>query len=140
MNIKEEAKIVPGAWDEIKRRHEANLAADVAYQKAYKRTKERGIHAREKAFKNGGKRLQELREIPGFNEPEERAANALQCAILEARKQSGLTQTEIARRMNIPQANVSRIEHNADAITYKTFSAYLNACGFYFSVQLKPIK
>ena len=44
---------------------------------------------------------------------------------LAARKKSGLRQFEIAERMGIPQSNVSRIEHQTDALTYKTFAAYL---------------
>ena len=134
----EEAKIVPGAWEEIRRRHEKSLAKDSRYRKAYESIKEHGVRARAMAFAEGGKRLKYLREIPGFNEHEERAVNVLQCALLEAKRRSGLKQTEIARRMDIPQANVSRIEHSADAMTYKTFSAYLKACGFSFSITLCP--
>jgi ribosome-binding protein aMBF1 (putative translation factor) len=139
MNIKDEAKIVPGAWEAIKRRHEKNLAEDRQYRKAYERTKENGVKKRTAAFAKGGKALEELREIPGFDEYRERATNALQIALLDARKRSGLKQTEIAKRMKIPQANVSRIEHSAEAITFKTFTAYLKACGFSFAIDLKSV-
>lgn len=137
MNIKEEARIVPGAWDKIRQRHEKNLAEDREYRKAYGHTKANGIRARARAFAKGGKALDEMREIPGFDECQERAVNAIQMALLDARKRSGLKQIEIAKRMNIPQANVSRIEHSADAITFKTFAAYLKACGFSFTVSLQ---
>lgn len=139
MNIKDEAKIVPGAWEAIKRRHEKNLAEDRQYRKAYERTKENGVKKRAAAFAKGGKALEELREIPGFDEYRERATNALQIALLDARMRSGLKQTEIAKRMKIPQANVSRIEHSAEAITFKTFTAYLKACGFSFAIDLKSV-
>jgi ribosome-binding protein aMBF1 (putative translation factor) len=139
MNIKDEAKIIHGAWEEIKRRHEKKLAADSAYRKTYERTKENGIKKRAAAFTKGGKVLDEMREIPGFDEYHERGVNALQTALIDARKRSGLKQTEIAKRMKIPQANVSRIEHCADAITFKTFAAYLKACGFSFSVNLQKV-
>ncbi len=139
MNIKEEAKIVPGAWEELKRRHEKNLAEDRQYRRVYERTKENSVKRLAAAFAKGGKALEELREIPGFDEYRERATNALQMALLDARKRSGLKQTEIARRMKIPQANVSRIEHCADAITLKTFSAYLKACGFSFTINIQTV-
>jgi hypothetical protein len=86
-----------------------------------------------------GKTLEELREIPGFDEYQERAMNALQMALLDARKRSGLKQTEIGKRMKFPQANVSQIEHSTDAITFKTFAAYLKACGFSFAIDLKSV-
>ena len=76
---------------------------------------------------------------PADVEYQERATNALQMALHDARKRSGLKQTEIARRMKIPQANVSRIEHSTDAITFKTFAAYLKACGFSFTINLKSV-
>ena len=138
-NLKEAAAIVPNAWNEVKKRHEKNLAEDMAYRKAFEQIKARGIRSRAKAFQTGGKPLEELREIPGFDESAERALNAMQHAILDARKRSGLKQTEIAQRMKVPQANVSRIEHSADAMTFKTFAAYLKACGFSFTINLNPI-
>lgn len=138
-NLKEAAAIVPNAWNKIKKRHEKNLAEDKIYRKAFEQIKARGIRSRAKAFQKGGKPLEELREIPGFDESAERALNAMQYAILDARKRSGLKQTEIAKRMQVPQANVSRIEHTTDAMTFKTFAAYLKACGYSFSITLNPL-
>ena len=60
--IKEEAKIVPGAWEEIKRRHEKNLAEDRQYRRAYERTKENGVKKRAAAFAKGGKALEDAFE------------------------------------------------------------------------------
>ena len=84
--------------------------------------------------------IEELREIPGFaeNETAIRKDNALRLAIAEARRRSGLTQTALARRMGMPQPNVSRLERGG-AISFSTFSDYLAACGFDFSITLLPI-
>ena len=142
MNIAEEAKIVPGAWKTIKKRHAARCAADSNYKRDYERNAERLAEQQTRSlartFAKGGRGLRDLREIPGFaaEENEVRSKNAMQVAILNARKKSGLKQGEIAARMGIPQSNVSRIEHQSDALTYKTFSAYLRACGFGFKVSL----
>ena len=145
MNIAEEARIVPGAWKTIKKRHAQRCAADPHYKRDYERRGERLAEQQTRSlaqtFAKGGKRLRDLREIPGFAEEENevRTKNAMQVAILAARKKSGLRQFEIAERMGIPQSNVSRIEHQTDALTYKTFAAYLRACGFGFKVQLQSL-
>ena len=142
MNIVEEARIVPGAWKAIKKRHAERCAADPHYKREYERRGERLAEQQTRTLARtlakGGKGLRDLREIPGFAEEENevRTKNAMQVAILAARKKSGLKQGEIAERMGIPQSNVSRIEHQTDALTYKTFAAYLRACGFGFKVQL----
>ena len=145
MNIAEEAKIVPGAWKTIKKRHAVRCAADSKYKKDYERKAERLAEQQTRSlartFAKGGQRVRDLREIPGFTaeENEARTKNAMQVAILNARKRSGLRQGEIAARMGIPQSNVSRIEHQTDALTFKTFAAYLRACGFGFKVSLCAI-
>lgn len=84
--------------------------------------------------------LAELREIPGFSENEAsiRRENALHLAMMEAKRASGLTQTQIAHRLGMPQPNVSRLEHS-QTVTFRTFSAYLLACGFDFTINLRPI-
>ena len=144
MNITEEAKIIPGAWETIKKRHAARCASDPAFAADYARRGERlaeqQTRSLARSLSRGGKRLRDLREIPGFvaEENEVRAKNAMQLAILDAREKSGLKQGEIAARMGIPQSNVSRIEHSSDALTYKTFAAYLRACGYSFTIKLSP--
>lgn len=145
MNIAEEAKIVPGAWDTIKKRHAARCASDSKFAADYARRGEKFAEQQTRSLartlSRGGKRLRDLREIPGFvaEENEVRTKNAMQIAILDARKQSGLKQGEIAALMGVPQSNVSRIEHCSDALTYKTFAAYLRACGFGFGITLQPL-
>ena len=145
MNIAEEARIVPSAWKTIKKRHAERCAADPHYKRDYERRSERLAEQQTRSlaqtFAKGGKRLRDLREIPGFAEEENevRTKNAMQVAIRAARKKSGRRQYEIAERRGIPQSNVSRIEHQTDALTYKTFAAYLRACGFSFKVQLQSL-
>ena len=145
MNIVDEAKIVPGAWDTIKKRHVARCADDPKFAANYARhgekLAEQQTRSLARTLSHGGKRLRDLREIPGFvaEEDEVRTKNAMQIAILNARRQSGLKQGEIAAIMGIPQSNVSRIEHCSDALTYKTFAAYLRACGFSFGISLQPL-
>ena len=82
--------------------------------------------------------IEELRTIPGFveSEPSIRKENALHLAMMEAKKRSGLTQTEIAIRLGMPQPNVSRIEHS-EVVTFNTFAEYLFACGFDFTINLR---
>ena len=144
MNVTEEAKIVPGAWSTIKKRHAARCATDSKFAADYVRRGEKLAEQQTRSLartlSRGGKRLRDLCEIPGFaaEENEVRTKNAMQLAILDARKQSGLKQGEIAALMGIPQSNVSRIEHCSDALTYKTFAAYLRACGFDFCITLHP--
>lgn len=84
--------------------------------------------------------LEELREIPGFaeNEAAIRKENALHLAMMEAKRSSGLTQTQIAQRLGMPQPNVSRLEH-ARSVSFSSFSAYLMACGFDFTIRLRPV-
>ena len=64
--------------------------------------------------------------------------NALHLAMMEAKNRSGLSQTEIAARLDMPQPNVSRIEHS-EVVTFNTFSEYLMVCGFDFTINLRPL-
>ena len=84
--------------------------------------------------------IEELRTIPGLveSEPSIRKENALHLTMMEAKKRSGLTQTEIAARLGMPQPNVSRIEHS-EVVTFNTFSEYITACGFDFGIKLRRI-
>lgn len=81
--------------------------------------------------------IEELRTIPGFieNEASIRKENALHLAMMEAKKRSGLSQSAIARRLGMPQPNVSRIEHS-EVVSFNTFADYLMACGFGFTINL----
>lgn len=68
-------------------------------------------------------------------EKEYRAA-AEMCA---ARERAGMTQAELARRLRIPRANVSRMERGQN-VTFATFARYLNGCGFDFSIRIFPMR
>lgn len=127
-----------GAMQEILRRHRKNMKTDAMYRRSYDQLCERQAKSLAHDFKKGGKNLDALRAIPGFKEEEDelRMKNAMQIAIYEAKRRSGLKQKEIAERMGVPASNVCRIEHSGDAITYKTFAAYLKACGFAFTLSL----
>jgi len=83
--------------------------------------------------------LKAVRERPQWDESMDkfREEYALATAMEAAKTRSGLTQTEIAARMGIPQSNVSRIE-SRPAVSFRTFVSYLKACGFTFSVNLMP--
>ena len=59
-------------------------------------------------------------------------------AMYKARQEAHLTQAELAKRMKIPRANVSRIE-NGQNVTFATFARYLRGCGFDFSLKIFPI-
>ena len=59
-------------------------------------------------------------------------------ALYKARQKANLTQAELASRMKIPRANVSRIE-NGQNVTFATFARYLRACGFDFSLRIFPM-
>lgn len=59
-------------------------------------------------------------------------------ALYKARQEANLTQAQLAKRMKIPRANVSRIE-NGQNVTFATFARYLRGCGFDFSLRIFPI-
>lgn len=49
--------------------------------------------------------------------------------IAAARKQAGLTQQQLAKRLKVPQSQVSRIERNPDATTVRTLRKIAKALG-----------
>ena len=119
----------------------ADYSTTPTYRRRRKALDER--QARSLAKDLSGKRkggIEELRTIPGFieNEASIRKENALHLAMMEAKKRSGLSQTEIAARLGMPQPNVSRIEHS-EVVTFNTFAQYLTACGFDFGIKLRRI-
>ena len=86
------------------------------------------------------KRISEAEARPGFAEEYaawEREYRAT-VALYKARQKANLTQAELAKRMKIPRANVSRIE-NGQNVTFATFARYLRGCGFDFSLKIFPI-
>ena len=67
-----------------------------------------------------------------------KGTNALHQAMMEARECSGLSQKEIAARSSMAQPNISRIERGG-AVSFNIFSEYISACGFDFTVNLRPV-
>ncbi len=79
---------------------------------------------------------------PGFREAWEAGAEeyAALRSLLEARKQSGLTQEEIAERMGTSKSAVSRLESSLrdpkHSPTLETIRRYAKACGKRVTLQL----
>ena len=57
--------------------------------------------------------------------------------IAEARKQAGLTQSQLAARMGVPQSQISRIEKNPDRSTLRTMKRIAAALGMDISAMLR---
>jgi len=55
--------------------------------------------------------------------------------LIDARKTSGLTQVEVARRMNVPPSAVVRLESGAHSPTLSTLSRYAAAIGVRLEVR-----
>jgi DNA-binding XRE family transcriptional regulator len=69
---------------------------------------------------------------------EEAQKKELWLALVEARQAAGLTQTEVARRLGVSQAQVARIEKRGyDSYTLNTLRRYVEALGEGFSVEVR---
>jgi len=60
-------------------------------------------------------------------------------AMHKARARAGLTQLDLAERMNTRRSNVSRME-NGQNVTFATFARYLMGCGYDFRITVFPMK
>jgi DNA-binding XRE family transcriptional regulator len=68
---------------------------------------------------------------------EEAAKKELWLQLVEARQAAGLTQAEVAKRLEVSQAQVARIEKRGyDAYTLTTLRRYVQALGEGFSLQV----
>ncbi|HET8656199.1 MAG TPA: helix-turn-helix transcriptional regulator [Longimicrobiaceae bacterium] len=56
----------------------------------------------------------------------------------QAREQAGLTQEELARRMETKKSAISRIENHAGDIRLSTLERYAKALGRSVTLELKP--
>ena len=69
----------------------------------------------------------------------EKAAESLAMSVLrelvEARRKANLNQTEVARRMNVPQSAVVRLESGTHSPTLSTLSRYAAAIGVKLEVR-----
>lgn len=69
---------------------------------------------------------------------EEAQRKELWLQLVEARQSSGLTQTEVARRLGVSQAQVARIEKRGyESYTLNTLRRYLQALGGDFSLEVR---
>ncbi len=69
---------------------------------------------------------------------EEAAKKELWLQLVEARQAAGLTQTEVARRLGVSQAQVARIEKRGyDAYTLNTLRRYVKALGEGFKLEVR---
>ena len=58
----------------------------------------------------------------------------------EAREETGLTQEEIAQRLNTKKSAISRIENHAGDIRLSTLERYAKALGRQLSLELAPLR
>lgn len=86
--------------------------------------------------------LERAMQRPGFKDAWDASADeyAALRTLLDARKQSGLTQDEIALRMGTTKSAVSRLESSLrdpkHSPTFETIRRYANACGKRVELQL----
>src|SRR6476620_1593296 len=58
----------------------------------------------------------------------------------EAREDAGLTQEEMARRLNTKKSAISRLENHASDIRLSTLERYARALGCQLSLDLLPLR
>ena len=69
---------------------------------------------------------------------EEAAKKELWLQLVEARQAAGLTQAEVAKRLEVSPAQVARIEKRGyDAYTLTTLRRYIEALGEGFSLEVR---
>ncbi|MCL1473954.1 helix-turn-helix domain-containing protein [Argonema antarcticum] len=49
--------------------------------------------------------------------------------LAQAREEAGITQSELARQLNLNKSTISRIEHHAEDVGISTLEKYANALG-----------
>jgi ribosome-binding protein aMBF1 (putative translation factor) len=69
------------------------------------------------------------RQVAAIDGVAENLALSLLRQLVEARKKAGLTQSEVARRMDVPQSAVVRLESGTHSPTLSTLSRYAAAIG-----------
>ena len=58
--------------------------------------------------------------------------------LIDARREAGLTQRQVAARMKTSQSVVARIESLSLIPTFETLARYAEACGKRIEMQLRP--
>lgn len=79
-------------------------------------------------------------QSPGFKERYERGFQDFRVGVLlrAAREEAGLTQEEVANRLNTRKSAISRIENHAGDIRLSTLRRYASAIGRQLTVELGP--
>jgi len=80
------------------------------------------------------------RRDPAFAERLEAGYEELKVGVLlrQARKRAGLTQEQVADRLNTKKSAISRIENHSGDIRLSTIERYAHALGWTVSVDLRP--
>lgn len=95
-----------------------------------------------KKLRRGTTKLNKVRDAiaanPERNARVEQRMNGLfdGVALAEIRQQRELTQREVAERLSVTQANVSRIEHQED-VYLSTLSAFIDAVGGRLKIEVE---
>ncbi|HAU1790004.1 TPA: helix-turn-helix transcriptional regulator [Legionella pneumophila] len=61
-------------------------------------------------------------------------------ALITMRKQSGLTQEDLANKMGTQKSNISRLEKGRGNPSWKTLQTYAHACGFEILMKFKETR
>jgi HTH-type transcriptional regulator/antitoxin HipB len=79
-------------------------------------------------------------EDPAFAEGYERGFQAFRVGVMlkAARERAGLTQAEVARRLNTHKSSISRMENQAEDIRLSTLQRYAQAVGCFLDLELRP--
>jgi ribosome-binding protein aMBF1 (putative translation factor) len=65
---------------------------------------------------------------------------AILAALIDARSRAGLSQEEIARRMNTSQPAVARLESGGHRASLKSLKSYAAATGHRLLIKLEPVE
>ncbi len=65
---------------------------------------------------------------------------ALAAAIAQARGRAGLTQQEVAQRMQTTQGNIARLEAGRTTPSTRTLEKFANAVGARLKISFEPIR
>jgi DNA-binding XRE family transcriptional regulator len=57
--------------------------------------------------------------------------------LITMRKKAGLTQEQVAKKMDTRKSNISRLERGNANPSWRTLKNYAHACGFKISMQVK---
>jgi len=84
--------------------------------------------------------LAQYADDPEFVEGYERGFQAFRIGVmlLTARREAGLTQAEVARRLGTHKSAISRMENHAEDIRVSTLQRYAEAVGCFLSLELRP--